>query len=150
MSFYLKLWYIKMSATPIIATITKDRAARLAKSDKQTLAIRLKVLGTKDEVITLIANPFVQPESFQQSGDGFFHDLKKATTKVGKIAELAIPIAAAASAIPILAPVAAPATAALTGVAAIGELTEALKGNGKGKKKAPPQKGGRYSIMTKA
>ena len=61
-----------MSTTPIIATITKARAARLAKSDKQTLAVRLKVLGTKDEVITLIANPFVQPESFQQSGDGFF------------------------------------------------------------------------------
>jgi hypothetical protein len=139
-----------MSDTPIIATITKARAARLAKSDKQTLAIRLKVLGTKDEVITLIANPFVQPESFQQSGDGFFHDFKKATSKVGKIAELAIPITAAASAIPVLAPVAGPATAALTGVAAIGELTEALKGNGKGKKKAPPQKGGRYSIMTKA
>ena len=121
-----------MSATPIIATITKARAARLAKSDKQTLAIRLKVLGTKDEVITLIANPFVQPESFQQSGDGLFHDIKKAASKVGKVAELAIPITAAASAIPVLAPVAGPATAALTGVAAIGELTEALKGNGKG------------------
>ena len=137
-----------MSATPIIATITKARAARLAKSDKQTLAIRLKVLGTKDEVITLIANPFVQPESFQ-SGDGLFHDIKKAASKVGKIAEVAIPITAAASAIPVLAPVAGPATAALTGVAAIGELGEALKGKGK-KKKGPQQKGGRYSIMTKA
>lgn len=131
--------------TPLIVTMTKARAARLAKSNKPTIPIRLKVIGSKDEVVAVLANPFVSdpqesPQESPQSGEGF--DIGKAVKSIGKTVKNAGPVGEAMVAI-----------GAATGqpeISALGATTIAASKLAGGKKKPPPtMKAGRYSIMKK-
>ena len=70
----------------LIATITKARAERLRQNTKQQqIAIRLKVMGTKDEVVSLVQNPFYQPEDTKAIKKKIGKAFKRSTKALGEV-----------------------------------------------------------------
>ena len=119
---------------PLILTGTCLRMSKL-KDAGPTVAVRIKMCGTKEELVTTMVNPF-----HAQQGGSF--NLGKVLKKVAKGAKAAAPYVSAASGAAILA-------GALTGqpeVVALGTAGKAAsKLAGAGKKKQP-MKPARYRL----
>ena len=125
---------------PLILTGTCLRMSKL-KDAGPTVAVRIKVCGTKEEVVTTMINPF-----HAQQGNGF--NLGKALKKTGKAiakgAKEAAPYVSAASDAAILAGTVTgqPEVVAL---GAAGKAASKLAGAGATKKKQP-MKPARYRL----
>ena len=125
---------------PLILTGTCLRMSKL-KDAGPTVAVRIKMCGSKEEIITTMINPF-----HAQQGGGSFNlgkALKKTGKAVAKGAKKAAPFVSAASDAAILA-------GTLTGqpeIVAIGAAGKAAsKLAGAGAKKKQPMKPARYRL----
>ena len=123
---------------PLILTGTCLRMSKL-KDAGPTVAVRIKVCGEKQEIVTTMVNPF-----HAQQGGSF--NLGKVLKKVAKGAKAAAPYVSAASGAAILA---GTVTGPVTGrpeVVALGTAGKAASKLAGGAKKKQPMKPARYRL----
>jgi hypothetical protein len=70
----------------LIALITKQRAERLRQNTKQQqIALRFKISGTNEEIMTVMQNPFYQPEDTKDIKRKIGKAFKRSTKALGEV-----------------------------------------------------------------
>ena len=71
---------------PLIALITKQRAERLRQNtNQQQIALRFKISGSKEEIMTVMQNPFYQPEDSRAIKKRIGRAFKRSTKALGEV-----------------------------------------------------------------